>query len=168
MSKGNEKEKELRNEETVDKHNEQVPCEEAEVTPDDKLAELNDSYLRLMAEYDNFKKRTQKEKIEIYTSAAADVIEGLLPVIDAVQRAVEIDSDSEGIKLIKKQLDDVFGAIGVEEIKALGEQFDPELHNAVMHIDDEAIDNNTVVEEFAKGYKYKSRVIRHSMVKVAN
>lgn len=128
----------------------------------------DDRYLRLMAEYDNFKKRTQKEKIEIYTSATADVIEAILPVLDATCRAVEIEPESEGLSLIKKQFNDAMKSIGVEEINAVGEQFDPELHNAVMHIDDEAIDNNTIVEEFAKGYKYKNKVIRHSMVKVAN
>ncbi len=147
--------------------------EEAVEIPDtveeaDKVAEVNDKYLRLMAEYDNFKKRTQKEKIDIYTNAAADVIEALLPVSDAVSRAVEIESESEGLKLIKKQLDDALKAVGVEEIEAVGQQFDPELHNAVMHVEDEEMDNNTIVEEFAKGYKYKSKVIRHSMVKVAN
>ncbi len=134
----------------------------------DKFSELNDKYLRLLAEYDNFKKRTQKEKTDIYTNAAADVIAAILPVLDAVSRAVELEKDSEGLKLLKKQLDDALQAIGVEEICAQGQSFDPALHNAVMHIDDDSQGSSAIIEEFAKGYKYKNKVIRHSMVKVAN
>lgn len=136
--------------------------------------ELNDKYMRLLAEFDNFKKRTQKEKIQIYTDAAADVVEAVLPVFDNLQRAIssEVKSDAktvlDGVKLIEKQFEDALNNIGVTQIKAVGEQFDPEMHNAVMHIDDENFGDNTVVEEFAKGYKYKEKVIRHSMVKVAN
>ena len=136
--------------------------------------ELNDKYMRLLAEFDNFKKRTQKEKIQIYTDAAADVVEAVLPVFDNLQRAIssEIEGDAktvlDGVKLIEKQFEDALKNIGVAQINAVGEQFDPEMHNAVMHIDDESFGDNIVVEEFAKGYKYKEKVIRHSMVKVAN
>jgi len=136
--------------------------------------ELNDKYMRLLAEFDNFKKRTQKEKIQIYTDDAADVVEAVLPIFDNLQRAIssEVEGDAktvlDGVKLIEKQFEDALKNIGVAHIKAVGEQFDPEMHNAVMHIDDENFGDNTVVEEFAKGYKYKEKVIRHSMVKVAN
>ncbi|OQB15568.1 MAG: heat shock protein GrpE [Firmicutes bacterium ADurb.Bin193] len=174
----NENEKELEithNEnETVQNDEEKSEAESAvnqqdETTAsDERFNQLNDSYLRLLAEFDNFKKRTQKEKTEIYTNAAADILEAILPVLDTVSRAVNLDPQNEGIALIKKQLDDVLSAIGVEEIPAIGEQFSPELHNAVMHIDDESRGSNIIVEEFAKGYKYKNKVIRHSMVKVAN
>ena len=134
----------------------------------DDLAQLNDRYLRLCAEYDNFKKRTDREKSEIYTCAAADIIETLLPVMDTIIRATEMDGCNEGIALIKKQLDTVLTSIGVEQIKAIGEQFNPHLHEAVMHIEDDTVGNNTVVEVLAAGYKYKEKVIRHSMVNVAN
>jgi molecular chaperone GrpE len=122
----------------------------------------------VLAEYDNYKKRTQKEKSDIYTIAVADVIEAILPVMDAICRAAEMEKDSEGILLIKKQLDDVLKQIGIEPINAVGETFDPQLHDAVAHVEDEKYDSNTVIEEYAKGYKYKEKVIRHSVVKVAN
>jgi molecular chaperone GrpE len=141
--------------------------EEAGSQPDE-LAILNDKYLRVLAEYDNYKKRTQKEKSDIYTIAVADVIEAILPVMDAICRAAEMEKDSEGILLIKKQLDDVLKQIGIEPINAVGETFDPQLHDAVAHVEDEKYDSNTVIEEYAKGYKYKEKVIRHSVVKVAN
>ncbi|MDR0405364.1 MAG: nucleotide exchange factor GrpE [Clostridiales bacterium] len=166
-AKEQEKEKELEVEETEREAQEQ-PVTESPTAEPDKYAELNDRYLRLMAEYDNFKKRTQKEKSDIYVSAAADVIEAMLPVVDTVRRAVDLDGGNEGLRLISKQLEDALKAVGVEELGAVGEQFDPELHNAVMHIEDASVDGNTVVEEFAKGYRYQGRVIRHSMVKVAN
>ena len=141
--------------------------EEAGSRPDE-LAVLNDKYLRVLAEYDNYKKRTQKEKSDIYTIAVADVIEAVLPVMDAICRAAEMEKDSEGILLIKKQLDDVLKQIGVEPINAVGEKFDPQLHDAAADVEDEKYGSNTVIEEYAKGYQYKEKVIRHSVVKVAN
>jgi len=164
-----ENEIELQETEEVEEVEEQPVQEEVDIEK-----ELNDKYMRLLAEFDNFKKRTQKEKIQIYTDAAADVVEAVLPVFDNLQRAIssEVEGDAktvlEGVKLIEKQFEDSLKNIGVTQINAVGEQFDPEMHNAVMHIDDEGLDNNIVVEEFAKGYKYKEKVIRHSMVKVAN
>ncbi|MEE1042514.1 MAG: nucleotide exchange factor GrpE [Clostridia bacterium] len=150
--------------------------EETEVEEVDPLAELNEKYLRLAAEYDNFKRRTAKEKVQIYTNSVADVIEQILPFVDNLARAtaVEVTNDDakqllEGIKLVERQFIETLTSIGVEEIKAVGEKFDPNLHNAVMHIDDEAIDGEEIiVEEFMKGYVYKDKVIRHSTVKVAN
>ncbi len=152
------------------------PTEEFEVEETDPVAELNEQYLRLAAEYDNFKRRTAKEKIQIYTNSVAEVIEQFLPFVDNLARAtaVEVTSDDakqllEGIKLVERQFLDALTSIGVEEIKAVGEKFDPNMHNAVMHVDDEAIEGEEiVVEEFINGYTYKDKVIRHSTVKVAN
>ena len=140
---------------------------------DDKLNDVTDRYQRLMAEYDNFKKRTQKEKEAIYTDSVKDTVSELLPVIDNLLRAIDAfeDKDSsecKGVEMVLKQTEDIFTKIGVSEIKAVGEEFNPELHNAVMHIEDDAVTENTVVEEFQKGYIYKDKVIRYSMVKVAN
>ncbi|MCK9478423.1 MAG: nucleotide exchange factor GrpE [Firmicutes bacterium] len=139
-----------------------------EQSDENELLQLNDKFLRICAEYDNFKKRTQKEKAEIYADATADVIKAVLTVLDTIDRAAEMDGCNEGIRLIQKQLDTVLKGIGVERIKTDGEQFDPRLHDAVMHIQDESIGSNTIVEELAAGYKYKDKIIRHSIVKVAN
>ncbi len=137
-----------------------------------KYNDINEKYMRTLAEYDNYRKRTIKEKETIYPEAKAMVIEKILPVLDNFSRALESaenkDAFYEGIVMLKKQLDDTLIALGVEEIKAVGEEFNPELHNAVMHIDDEQQGENIIVEEFQKGYKIGDRVIRHSMVKVAN
>ena len=147
-----------------------------EVEEKDPLAELNEQYLRLAAEYDNYKRRTTQEKVQIYTNSVADVLEKILPFVDNMARAtaVEVTSEDakqllEGIKLVERQFLETLTAIGVEEIKAEGEKFDPNMHNAVMHVDDDSIEGEEiVVEEFIKGYKYKDKVIRHSTVKVAN
>ncbi len=134
--------------------------------------EINEKYLRTLAEYDNYRKRTIKEKETIYPEAKAAVVEKFLPVIDNFSRAIESaenkDAFYEGVVMLKKQIDDVLSALGVEEIAAVGETFNPELHNAVMHIEDEKLGESTIAEEFQKGYKIGDRVIRHSMVKVAN
>lgn len=160
--------------ETVEEEAVEEKVEETEEV--DPLAELNEKYLRLAAEYDNFKRRTAKEKVQIYTNSVAEVIEQILPFVDNLARAtsVEVTSDDakqllEGIKLVERQFVETLTSIGVEEIKAVGEKFDPNVHNAVMHVDDEAIDGEEIiVEEFMKGYVYKDKVIRHSTVKVAN
>ena len=137
-----------------------------------KYNDVNEKYMRTLAEYDNYRKRTIKEKESIYPEAKAVVIEKILPVIDNFSRALESaenkDAFYEGIVMLKKQLDDTLASLGVEEIKAVGEEFNPDLHNAVMHVDDESQGENVIVEEFQKGYKIGDRVIRHSMVKVAN
>lgn len=158
-------------EETVEE-----PTEDVEAKEVDPVAELNEQYLRLAAEYDNFKRRTAKEKVQIYTNSVADVVEQILPFVDNIARAtaVEVTSEDakqllEGIKLVERQFLEALTSIGVEEIKAVGEKFDPNMHNAVMHVDDETIEGQEiVVEEFIKGYIYKDKVIRHSTVKVAN
>lgn len=174
---------EKKNEETVNK--EEVITEEvkeetaAEEKPqaeenefEKKYNDVNEKYMRTLAEYDNYRKRTIKEKESIYPEAKAAVVEKFLPVMDNFERALDSaenkDAFYEGIVMLKKQMDDVLTALGVEEIKAVGEVFNPELHNAVMHIDDEDAGENIIVEEFQKGYKIGDRVVRHSMVKVAN
>ena len=140
---------------------------------DKEIESLQDQLLRLAAEYDNFKKRTQKEKEVIYRDATIDAVTELLGVIDNLERAIMSFDDKEtphykGVEMVYKQTKDIFAKMGVEETKALGEEFNPELHNAVMHIDDETVADNIIVEEFQKGYTYKEKVIRYSMVKVAN
>ncbi len=136
--------------------------------------EQNDSYLRMLAEYDNFRKRAQKEKESIYSDGIADAVEKLLPVLDNLERASDTDSSSDaqsvidGVKKILEQASGVFEKLGVTEIPAKGEKFDPELHNAVMHEESEEYDENTVSDVFLKGYKIGDKVIRHSMVKVMN
>ena len=142
----------------------------------EKLAESEDKYLRLYAEFENYKKRTQKEKDARYADAVIDAVAEILPVLDNLDRALSVEVTSEdaksfkeGVEMTKKQMTDSLAKLGVTEIKALGEEFDPNLHNAVMHTEDENVTENTVVEEFMKGYIYKEeRVVRYSMVKVAN
>ena len=132
---------------------------------------LKDRLLRQTAEYENFRKRTAKEKEGIYTDACADVIKELLPVADNLERAIAAEGSFEdlkkGIEMTMKGLDSAFEKLGVEEIDASGE-FDPNMHQAVMHIEDENFDKNVVAEVFMKGYKRGDKVIRHSVVKVAN
>lgn len=161
------------NEEVVEEVLEETSSE-TEIIEKEKYDELYDKHLRLMAEYDNFKKRTQKEKEELGTFTVSATIEKLLPVIDNFERALDSVTDdekntfSDGVEMVYRQLMEILDKMGVAEIEAVGCEFDPELHNAVMHIDDEASDPNVVVEQFMKGYKYKDKVIRYSMVKVAN
>ncbi|MCI9305936.1 MAG: nucleotide exchange factor GrpE [Lachnospiraceae bacterium] len=142
---------------------------------DEKIEELEDRVKRQMAEFDNFRKRTEKEKSHMYEVGARDVIEKILPVVDNFERglaAVPEDERTnpviEGMDKIYKQLMTVLTDLGVAPIEAAGQEFDPNLHNAVMHIEDEELGENIVAEEFQKGYTYKEAVIRHSMVKVAN
>lgn len=159
-------------EEVVEETVEEVT--EPETIEKEKYDELYDKHLRLMAEYDNFKKRTQKEKEELGSFATASAIEKLLPVIDNLERALESVTEeekskfSEGIEMIYRQIMETFEKMGVSEIEAVGCEFDPNLHNAVMHVEDESVETSVVVEQFMKGYKYKDKVIRYSMVKVAN
>lgn len=130
---------------------------------------------RTAAEFDNFKKRTAREKEALYADATSDVVAAFLPVVDNLERALEAanseantNSLKDGVELVYRQFKDVFKKLNVEVIEAVGNEFDPNLHNAVSHIDDEEYGNNVIVEEFQKGYIYKDKVIRHSMVKVAN
>ncbi|MDO4531115.1 MAG: nucleotide exchange factor GrpE [Bacillota bacterium] len=135
-----------------------------------------DKYQRCLAEFDNFRKRTVKEKAGMYDDGVRSTVEKLLMVIDNLERAVAVqegkadenDAFFKGVKMTLTQFQDVLKSIGVEEIKAVGEKFDPNLHAAVAHEDDENYGENEVVLEMLKGYMYKDKVIRHSMVKVAN
>ena len=135
--------------------------------------EYYDKFVRLAAEFDNYKKRTLKEKEQTYQNALSDTILEILPVYDNLDRAINSLDDNckeykEGIVLVKKQFEDILKKMSVEKIVSVGETFDPLYHNAVMHIDDDEVGENIIVEEFLPGFKYKDRVIRHSMVKVAN
>jgi molecular chaperone GrpE len=140
-----------------------------------QCSEYFDRLQRTAAEFDNYKKRTLKERESVYMTAVAETVAAFLPVVDSIDRAINLcikenadNAVKEGIELIKRQLEDVMKNLGVEEIKCIGESFDPELHNAVMHVEDENYGANTIVEELQKGYKMNDRVIRYSMVKVAN
>ena len=137
-----------------------------------KVEELTDRLRRTMAEFDNFRKRTEKEKSSMYIIGAKEIVEKILPVVDNFERglaqAPEDDPFAEGMKMIYKQMMTAFDEMGVKPIEAVGKEFDPNLHNAAMHVEDESVGENIVVEEFQKGYTYKDFVVRHSMVKVAN
>lgn len=155
----------------------ETATEEAEVveeTPraEDKAAEYLDRLQRLMAEFDNYRKRSEKEKAEAYDFAVSNTIAELLPIIDNFERALKVESTdkalSAGVQMIYKQLMGALENLKVTPIEAIDKEFDPKLHNAIMHIDDEAYGENIIVEELQKGYLYKEKVIRHSMVKVAN
>ena len=142
---------------------------------DEQIAELTDKVKRQLAEFENFRNRTEKEKSQMYMVGARDVIEKLLPVVDNFERGLKsIPEDQKdgpvasGMEMIYKQLITVLTDLGVTPIEAVGQEFDPNLHNAVMHAEDEGLGENIVAEEFQKGYKYKDTVLRHSMVKVAN
>ena len=136
------------------------------------LADANDKYLRLAAEYDNYRKRTTREKENVYGTAKADTIKPFLAVLDNLERGVqqfeEGDGHRQGLELICKQFTEVLSQLGVTEIPALGQPFDPEKHNAVMHTEDEAAGENTIVEVFQKGFMIGDKVLRFAMVKVAN
>lgn len=142
---------------------------------DEQIEELTDRLKRQMAEFDNFRKRTEKEKTQMYEIGAKSVIEKILPVIDNFERGFatvteegKADPFVEGMDKVYKQMMTTLNEIGVTPIEALGEEFNPDFHNAVMHVEDEEAGENVIVEEFQKGYLYKETVVRHSMVKVAN
>ena len=137
-----------------------------------QIEDLTDRLKRNMAEFDNFRKRTEKEKSSMYVIGAKDIIEKILPVVDNFERglaqAPEDDPFAEGMQKIYKQFTTTMEGMGVEPIEAVGKEFNPDFHNAVMHVEDESVGENIVVEELQKGYTYKGFVVRHSMVKVAN
>lgn len=137
-----------------------------------QIEELTDRLKRSMAEFDNFRKRTEKEKASMYVIGARDIVEKILPIVDNFERglaqAPEEDAFADGMKMIYKQLMTALDEMGVKAIETVGKEFDPKLHNAVMHVEDENVGENIIVEEFQKGYTYKDFVVRHSMVKVAN
>jgi len=152
--------------------------EEIKLKLDEKSKQC-DNYFNMLqrtaAEFDNYKKRTAREKEALYSDALCDAVLSILPGIDSLEKAVCSASGDdggqsvkEGVELVLRQLRDSIKALGVEEIKSIGEKFDPALHEAVMHVSDESENSNVIVEEFRRGYIFKDRVIRHSMVKVLN
>ncbi|MCC8139101.1 MAG: nucleotide exchange factor GrpE [Lachnospiraceae bacterium] len=142
---------------------------------DEQIADLTDKLKRQLAEFENFRNRTEKEKSQMYSIGASSVLEKILPVLDSFERGLKSipeeqkdDPVASGMEMIYKQLVTALTDLGVTPIEAVGQEFDPNLHNAVMHVDDEELGENVVAEEFQKGYKYRDAVLRHSMVKVAN
>lgn len=178
MDKDKDKEREAAEEASAEAQPEaeakaQVQPEAAETEEQKKYAALNEKYLRTLAEYDNYRKRSIKEKESIYPEARADAAAMFLPVMDNLERALGIEAENnpfyDGVVLVKKQLDDIFKSLGIEVIAAeAGTEFDPLLHNAVMHVEDESLGESVIAQELQKGYKMGERILRHSMVKVAN
>lgn len=151
---------------------EEVQEETQEQSPEAAVKAAEDRYLRLAAEYDNFRKRSARERDAIFADVRADTILKFLPVYDNLVRAIaamaEEDPGRKGVEMTLAQFETVLTKLGVVPIPALGEKFDPEFHNAVMHVEDEAQDENIIIEEFEKGFKMGDKIIRFSMVKVAN
>ncbi len=155
---------EMKNKETTEKNEVQLKQQE--------LDELTDRYKRLLAEFENHKKRSQKEREGLYNSILADIVEVILPILDNLENALKVETADEnykkGVELVLKQFQDVLKSKGIEEINALGETFDPEVHEAVSSIQDDTKGEKEIVQEYRKGYKIGSKIIRHSMVVVAN
>ena len=156
-------------EETVE--NKKVKKEQ-EIVPKSEYDELDDRYKRILAEFENYKKRSAKERENLYNSILSDVVEVMLPILDNLENAVKVETKDEeykkGIELVLKQFQDTLKAKGVEEIQTVGETFDPELHEAVSSVQDDTKGEKEIVQEYRKGYKIGTKVIRHSMVVVAN
>ena len=168
-----DKEKEVKEEMEIDEKKEKKEEKKhKDMVPKQDYDELEDRYKRILAEFENYKKRSSKEREGLYNSILSDVIEVILPVVDNLENAAKVETSDEnykqGVELVLKQLKDVLTSKGVEEIKALGETFDPELHEAVSSIQDENLGEKEIAQEYRKGYKIGNRVIRHSMVVVAN
>ena len=172
---------EVKNQETDAKKEEACNCEseckadESQNTCEAVIEELQDRVKREMAEFDNFRKRTEKEKSTMFEMGASDIIKKLLPIVDNFDRGFKSVTDEEletpfakGMDMVHKQLLKMLEDADVKPIEALGGEFNPDFHNAVMHVEDDSVGENIVVEEFEKGYTYRDQVIRHSMVKVAN
>ena len=169
---------ENKNEEVVEKveekeeKNETTKLKDTVLLQKKKIEEQEDRLKRLMAEFDNFKKRSAKEREGLYNSLVSDIFSSLLPVIDNLEKAVEAKTKDEaykqGVELVLKQFKDVLVANGVQEIETVGQVFDPELHEAVASVTDENLGEKIVAQEYRKGYKIGHKVIRHSMVVVAN
>lgn len=142
---------------------------------DEQIEELTDKLTRQMAEFDNYRKRTEKEKASMYEIGAKSIIEKLLPVVDNFERGLAAIPEEQreesfvtGMEMIYKQIMTMFESVGVQTIETVGQEFNPDFHNAVMHVEDENVGDNIIVEEFQKGYMYRDTVVRYSMVKVAN
>ena len=157
------------------KENVAQTTEEVATTANPEAEEYYAQLQRVMADFDNYRKRVAKEKDAQYSVILSEVITELLPVVDTLEKSLLTKAEDDaskawksGVELIYRQFTEVLNKLGAEEIKAVGEQFDPNLHEAVMHIEDETLGENVIVEELRKGYKLKDRIIRNSMVKVAN
>lgn len=166
-TKDEEKDKKSKKDEKkADKKEEKKPSQA------DELKTANDKYLRLMAEYDNYRKRSQKEKESLYTDIRSETVEKFLPVYDNLERALAQETQDaafkKGVEMTMNQLVSVMEKLGVVSFGAAGEVFDPQLHNAVMHVEDEALGENVIAEVFQKGFKVGDKVVRFAMVKVAN
>ena len=167
-----ENNKEIENEEITEQVDDAVETEIVKEDVNKELEELNDRYKRLFAEFENYKKRNIKEKESLRNMLVSDIMMSILPIIDNLEKAVNAGTKDtayeEGIKLVLKQLKDVLAYNGVKEIETVGKMFDPELHEAVSHVTHEKLGANIIKEEFRKGYIIGNKVIRHSMVVVAN
>ena len=164
--KENEEKKENKKDEKLEQK------ESKEMVPKEDYDALDDHFKRILAEFENFKKRSKKERESLYNSILSDVVESILPILDNLENAAKAETKDEsykqGIELVLKQFNDVLKSKGIEEIEAEGETFDPELHEAVRSVQDETKGEKEIVEVYRKGYKIGSKVIRHSMVAVAN
>ena len=165
--------KEEKNEQVEKKEEKKEEKKDCIIDPkQQELDELNDRYKRVLAEFENYKKRSSKERETLYNSILGDIVETFLPIVDNLENALKVETQDakykKGIELVLKQFKDVLKAKGVEEIPAVGETFDPSLHEAVSSIQDSEKNAQEIVQEYRKGYKIGSRVIRHSMVVVAN
>ena len=167
-----ENKKELKKDVEVEKTEKENKEKNKEMVPKQDYDELDDRYKRILAEFENFKKRSAKEREGLYNSILSDVIEVILPVVDNLENAAKVETKDEsykqGIELVLKQFKDVLKSKGVEEIKTVGETFDPSMHEAVSSVQDDEKGEKEIVQEYRKGYKIGNRVIRHSMVVVAN
>ena len=174
MAKKEKKEKELTAEETVETVEAAETTEETvEVNPwEEKYNAEHDSYLRLAADYDNFRKRTMKEKEQSYGNGKADAVEKLLPIYDNLERALNQPTQDEaykkGVEMTMNQLVSIFAGLGVEIFGNVGDAFDPNIHNAVMHTEDDSVAENTICQVFQKGFKLGDKIVRFAMVQVAN
>ena len=161
-------------EELKEEVNEKVKktTENKDMVPKQDYDDLDDRYKRILAEFENFKKRSSKEREGMYNSVLSDVVEVILPVLDNLENAAKVETEDEnykqGVELVLKQFKDVLKSKGIEEIEAVGSTFDPELHEAVGSIQDDSLGEKEIAQEYRKGYKIGSKVIRHSMVVVAN
>ncbi len=164
----NKENEELKNEEVV----EETTQVTEEVKDNSEYEELNDRYKRLLAEFENYKKRSQKEKDGIYGMITGDVVATMLPIMDNLEKAATAKTEDtqyqEGVNLVARQFQEALKRLGLEEIETVGKRFDPEFHEAVSHIQDETKGEQEIVQEYRKGYKIGNKVVRHSMVIVAN
>ena len=173
MAKKKEEKQEIPAEEILEETVEETPVEEASVNEwEEKYNAEHDAYLRLAADYDNFRKRTLKEKEQSYTNGKADAVEKLLPVYDNLERALNQPTQDEaykkGVEMTMTQLVSIFTGLGVEIYGNVGDTFDPNIHNAVMHTEDDSVEDNTITQVFQKGIRMGEKIVRFAMVQVAN